>query len=220
MKSDILIYSNEAVLLCDGIFNTILNYKDLGNSIVLSNIRDIDENLSLSKSSVLIYSILLCDKSHLDTIQELLEKYHKLKVLLIGQNFDKDFVFESIKRGVKGLLTLKSSQSELREAIMALKNGYDFFSNVLTSYLVKDHMNKLNSKNKNMNKEILNLSIREIEILKLWGNSYGNKEIADKLCISVRTVESHKNHIMQKLNLKTTVDLLKFAIKNSLVSLD
>ena len=63
------------------------------------------------------------------------------------------------------------------------------------------------------------LSSRQIEILKLWGSNKSNKEIADELYLSVRTVESHKNHIMQKLNLKTTVDMIKFGIKNNLIEL-
>jgi len=67
--------------------------------------------------------------------------------------------------------------------------------------------------------EVRNLSSREIEIMKMWGNSFTNKEIADKLFISVRTVETHKNHIMQKLNLKTSVDLVKFAIRNNIIEL-
>jgi two-component system response regulator NreC len=53
----------------------------------------------------------------------------------------------------------------------------------------------------------------------MWGDSHSNKEIAEKLFISMRTVESHKNHIMQKLNLKTIVDLVKFAIKNNLIEI-
>jgi DNA-binding CsgD family transcriptional regulator len=53
----------------------------------------------------------------------------------------------------------------------------------------------------------------------LWGNSFSNQEIADRLFISVRTVESHKNHIMQKLDLKSTVDLVKFGIKNNIIEI-
>ena len=63
------------------------------------------------------------------------------------------------------------------------------------------------------------LSTRQIEILRLWGNNKSNREIADELFLSVRTVESHKNHIMQKLNLKTTVDMIKFGIRNNIISL-
>lgn len=67
-------------------------------------------------------------------------------------------------------------------------------------------------------KPLGNLSKREIEIIKFWGDGHSNKEIADKLFISLRTVESHKNHIMQKLNFKTSIDLLKFAIRNNLIN--
>ena len=63
------------------------------------------------------------------------------------------------------------------------------------------------------------LSSRQIEILKLWGSNMSNKDIADKLFLSVRTVESHKNHIMQKLNLKTTVDIIRFGIRNNIIDL-
>ncbi|MDP3914625.1 MAG: helix-turn-helix transcriptional regulator, partial [Bacteroidota bacterium] len=69
------------------------------------------------------------------------------------------------------------------------------------------------------NTDIASLSSRQIEILKLWGESYTNQEIADRFFISVRTVESHKNHIMQKLNLKSTVDMVKFAIKNNIIEI-
>ena len=66
---------------------------------------------------------------------------------------------------------------------------------------------------------MVQLSDREAEILELICQGLTNKEIADKLFISVRTVESHKNHIMQKLNLKTSVDLVKFAIRNNLIEI-
>lgn len=64
-----------------------------------------------------------------------------------------------------------------------------------------------------------NLSAREMEVLKLFAQSMTNKEIADRLFISVRTVESHKNNIMRKINLKSTVDMVKFAIRNNLTDL-
>ena len=63
------------------------------------------------------------------------------------------------------------------------------------------------------------LSQRQIEIIRMWGNNMSNKEIADRLFISVRTVESHKNHIMQRLNLKTNIDMIKFGIKNNLIEI-
>ncbi len=63
------------------------------------------------------------------------------------------------------------------------------------------------------------LSKSEIEILTMFAEGFINKEIADRLFISVRTVESHKNHIMQKLNLKTQVELVKYAIRHNLINI-
>ena len=62
--------------------------------------------------------------------------------------------------------------------------------------------------------------MREMEVFRLFAEGLSNREIADKLFISVRTVETHKNNIMKKINLKTTVDLVKFAIKNNIIVLD
>jgi two-component system response regulator NreC len=85
--------------------------------------------------------------------------------------------------------------------------------------LLKKYISKIQNEHSEVNTDLKKLSSRELEIIQLWGNSYTNKEIADKLFISVRTVESHKNHIMQKLSLKTAVDLVKFAIKNNIIEL-
>ena len=112
-----------------------------------------------------------------------------------------------------------SEMKELIEAIYTVRNGHDYFSQSITQLLLKRYVTKIQNNNGESISGIKNLSSREIEIIQLWGNSYTNKEIADKLFISVRTVESHKNHIMQKLNLKTAVDLVKFAIKNNIIEM-
>ena len=67
--------------------------------------------------------------------------------------------------------------------------------------------------------ETFDLTKREIEIMKLFAAGFSNKEIADKLSISSRTVESHKNHIMQKMNFRSPVDMVKYAIKNNYIDL-
>ena len=105
---------------------------------------------------------------------------------------------------------------ELIEAIYTLRNGYDYYSQTITHLLLNNYISLIQNEHPESNASLKNLSSRELEIVKLWGESNTNKEIADKLFISIRTVESHKNHIMQKLSLKTAVDLVKFAIKNNI----
>ena len=87
------------------------------------------------------------------------------------------------------------------------------------SSILKSYIKKVKSNDDYSGKTQNVLSSRELEILTLFAEGNTNQEIAEKLFISIRTVESHKNHIMQKLELKTTVDLVKFAIKNNIIQL-
>ncbi|MBO7497455.1 MAG: response regulator transcription factor, partial [Salinivirgaceae bacterium] len=96
--------------------------------------------------------------------------------------------------------------------------GHDYYSDSITQLLLNRYISSSNIPVGDDNDEEA-LSARQIEILKLWGDGFSNQEIADKLFISVRTVETHKNHIMQKLNLKSTVDLVKYAIKSNIIKL-
>jgi two-component system response regulator NreC len=105
------------------------------------------------------------------------------------------------------------------EAIFTLRNGYDFYAKTITNLILRNYLEEAENKLESKREREQKLSTRELEVLKLFAESHTNKEIADKLFISVRTVESHKNNIMQKLNLKTMVDMVKFAIRNNLVDL-
>jgi DNA-binding NarL/FixJ family response regulator len=139
------------------------------------------------------------------------------RVLILSALSGEEVVLKSIKAGAKGFLAKDTEKNELMEAIYTLRNGYDYFSKSITHLLLNQYIKKLQQEEDRP--EVQGLSTREIEILKLWGSSHTNKEIANTLFLSVRTVETHKNHIMQKLNLKTSVDMVKYAIRNNIIEL-
>jgi two-component system response regulator NreC len=146
--------------------------------------------------------------------------YHpKVKVLIMSVDNQEENVLKTIKAGAQGYLSSETSKEELVEAIYTLRNGHDYFSKSITHLLLNNYIKKIKTGENPAKNNLDALSNRELEIVRLWGDSLTNKEIADKLFISVRTVESHKNHIMQKLNLKTSVDLVKFAIKNNIIEI-
>lgn len=97
--------------------------------------------------------------------------------------------------------------------------AFDYYSKSISEIILKRYLNQPGDKLNQRNHPIGSLSDREMEVLKLFAESYTNQEIADKLFLSIRTVESHKNNIMRKINLKTTVDMVKFAIKNNLIEI-
>jgi len=177
------------------------------------------EKLNATSVHILLVNIHSLTTQFLNTIMHVNIGFPRIEVLVMSVHNDEDTILKTIKTGAKGFLARDTDKSELIEAIYTLRNGHDFYSKSITHLLINKYITRLqNEGNENIN-NLKNLSTREIEIIKLWGGSQTNKEIADKLFISVRTVESHKNHIMQKLNLKTAVDLVKFAIKNNIIEI-
>jgi DNA-binding NarL/FixJ family response regulator len=169
--------------------------------------------------NIILINAQIVNKALLDLLMQINNNYRKTRTLILSAWDSEDYVLKMIKAGAKGFLAKDSGKYELFEAIYTLRNGHDYYSQSITHFLLKQYISKIQNKNPEGLASIKNLSSREIEIIELWGNSFTNKEIADKLYISVRTVESHKNHIMQKLNLKTAVDLVKFAIKNNIIEI-
>jgi two-component system response regulator NreC len=150
-------------------------------------------------------------------IEEVCNACPAIKILIISVLDEEKAVLKSIKTGAKGFLAKDTERDELVEAIYTLRSGFDYFSHSITHLLLNRYIAKLKKDIDEPGSHLL--SSREIEIMKLWGNSYTNREIANSLFLSVRTVETHKNHIMQKLSLKTSVDMVKFAIKNNIIEI-
>ena len=168
---------------------------------------------------IILMDISLPDTTGIELTAQLKQKFPDIKVLILSMFMDESFIKQSIKAGVNGYLHKNTTREEILAAIHSIYNGRDFFSEniskiILKSYIESAKQNRYDDANPH---ELL--SKREIEILKMFAEGFINKEIADKLFISVRTVESHKNHIMQKLNLKTQVELVKSAIKHKLIDI-
>lgn len=142
----------------------------------------------------------------------------KVKMLVLSYDNSENTVLKVVKSKAKGFLGRDASPKELKEAIYTLRNGFDYFNQPISQMVLNQYINKLETDPLG-NDGLNSLGERQIEVLKLWGKSFSNQEIAEKMFISVRTVEAHKNHIMQKLQLKNTVDLIKFSIKNNIIEI-
>ena len=149
-------------------------------------------------------------------------KYTKLKRGKISKCLtlnNEYFVYNSIKAGAKGYLPKDIRRDELLEAIEQVYHGEKYFSKEINNTMMASFINRAIIENE---ENVLDKSLtkRELEIIKLVSNGLINKEIAELLNISIRTVDCHKSNIMNKLKLKSNVDMVKFAIKHKLISLD
>ena len=215
---DIAIFDEHKLVLegLSGLLNGISDFR------VVLNCDDrnvLTEKLKSIQVHVLILNMHDISVRNLNMIVQLTISSPKLKILIVSVIDSEEIVLKTIKAGAKGFLGKDSDRNSLLEAIYTLRYGHDYYSKSITHLLLNRYISSLKTNEINQNVDINNLSSRQIEILKLWGESYTNQEIADRFFISVRTVESHKNHIMLKLNLKSTVDMVKFAIKNNLIEI-
>ena len=207
-------------VVCDAIKALLSGTDDI--EIVSSSSKMNELLLVLNKSLVHIVLIVFYhpDPKDVVSIKILADRFPKLKLLVLSMYRNEEFILKLIKAGAKGHLSRDTDRSEIMEAIYTLRNGYEFYAKTITNILLSSYLSDKDIDKKEKENRQKNLSVREMEVFKLFAEGFSNREIADKLFISVRTVETHKNNIMKKINLKTTVDLVKFAIKNNIIELD
>jgi DNA-binding NarL/FixJ family response regulator len=168
---------------------------------------------------IILMDISLPDTSGIELTRLVTEKYPEIKVLILSMYTDESFINQAIKAGAKGYLHKNTTREEMLVAIDTVLSGNDFYSDNISKIILKNYIEKAKININEIDNPNEILSKREIEILKMFAEGFINKEIADRLFISIRTVESHKNHIMQKLNLKTQVELVKYAIRHNLINI-
>ncbi|MGB9693316.1 MAG: response regulator transcription factor [Fervidobacterium sp.] len=151
----------------------------------------------------------------IEATQKAIEKKPELKILILSMFGDESYYKNLIIAGARGFILKTSGKRELENGILSVFHGDNFFS---VDLLRKVLININSIKETNSLIEQLDLSDREMETLRLICNGYSNFEIAEKMFVSVKTVEFYKSKLLQKTNSKNTVNLVLFAIKNNLVS--
>lgn len=177
--------------------------------------------LPSSKPDVILMDIMMGGMTGIEATRWIKEQSGNVKVLLISSEIKKDLVTAGIQCGIDGYLPKDVDFTVLHEAIRTVKNGGRYFNEAITNLVFEDFYQKKRLTNTQGKITLPNdLTKREQEVLALVASGKSNQEVADDLFISVKTVDTHKNHILDKLGLKNTAELVKYAIKNKLISLD
>ena len=146
----------------------------------------------------------------LETLEEITKTYFGVKVIMLTMLNNKEVIQKSVDKGAKGFLFKNASSNELADAIKKVAKGESYFSgDVALTLLSKNTHNQLQSLDV--------LTDREIEILKLVAEGYSSTEIGQKLFISPRTVDTHRNNLIQKLNVNGVAGLIRFAVMNKVI---
>jgi len=138
-----------------------------------------------------------------------------VRILALTMHGTDDYFFRLLDAGASGYVLKESASSDLLSAIRAVHRGGVFLSPSVAKRLVDDHLRRASEGDQRPGYD--SLTDRERQILKLIGEGCTNQEIAQKLCLSVNTVQTHRTHIMDKLNLHNRTELLRFAVRAGLL---
>lgn len=205
-------------VLLDGLSNllqTVPNFEIAGTSTEGSTVyQDVLEN----KASIVVLDISMPGKDGIAVLKEFKEKESACKIIILSSYDDLKIIREVMKLGAKGYLTKKCAGENIIEAIEAVNDNQEYFSDAVRQKIFDSFREKDPKINQNTHTENQLLSPREIEIIKLIALEYSGTEISEKLYISTHTVETHRKNIMKKLNIKSTIGLVKYALKNNLIN--
>lgn len=155
-------------------------------------------------------------ESGLIATSKIMESFPETKILILTM-YDDEYLFHVLRNGAKGYILKNAPDEQLISAVRTVYRGDTYIDPKMTTSLINEFVNNSDQDGKNTNDPFRILSKRELEVLPLIAKGYGNKDIAEKLFISVKTVEAHKTHIMQKLELKSKPELVEYALKKKLL---
>ncbi|MDP2384871.1 MAG: response regulator transcription factor [Bacteroidota bacterium] len=214
-KINIMVVDDHQIFI-DGISLLLSNEKNISVYAHANNGKEALSILEKGSVDIVLIDIEMPVLNGYDTTAIITTKYPNTKVICLTTHDEKSIVQKMLNAGATGYLLKNIDKETLIKAINSVINGLSFFSSEIPIALESSE-STLNFKTEKQPNNINTLSAREVEILTLIANGLSNNEIADKLSLSPKTIESHRTNIMQKLNVHNVVGLVKFAIKSGLV---
>jgi len=205
----------------DGIISLFSNVEDVKICGVASNGIELLSEFISKKPDIILLDLSMHEMSGLEVIPKLKKLDPESRILVLSMHTSEFYIIRAVYAGVNGYLPKQNTNRlELMKAIRAIYNGESYFHESIAGIVTNININKPEILDEAIRQDYSLLTNREKEILKLVVEGNTNLEMAKKLFINIRTVETHKTNIMQKLGLKNNVEMVKFAIKNNLLEME
>jgi len=171
------------------------------------------EKILAHPPDIVLLDVSLPDINGTEVLKRIKEKNKRIKMLGYSIHNSGEYISEFIRLGADGYILKDSSPDDLLAGIEAVNNGKTYFSSQINEELMKKQIEKIRQSKQTFLKE-KKLTNREYEVLIRLANGLTNREIAEALSLSIRTVEAHREHLMQKLEAKNIAVLVKYALTN------
>jgi DNA-binding NarL/FixJ family response regulator len=174
------------------------------------------ESIKRTKPDIVLIGLSGLTATGTTILRNIQKEIAGIKILVLSMQTEEEYIIKLIRAGAHGYFLKDCMPAELLFAVETINRGEAYFSPALSKILLR----RLNPSKENINKKRIDtLSSRETEVLQLIAEGLSNKKIADRLYITVRTVETHRERIIRKLNIHNTAGLTKYAVSKGIISL-
>lgn len=198
----------------DGIVSILEEVKDIQITLQAGDGEEVIALLEKEQPNVILMDITMGETSGIGITKTVKEKYPNIKVLILSMHSESEYIVKALEAGANGYLLKDAGSSEMINAIRTVQGGATYYSQQVSTILVQHITQGTQPKS---SKSGIPLTNREIEILKLISEEFSNPEIAEKLFISIRTVDTHRRNLLEKLGVKNTAGLVRYALKHGIV---
>jgi len=209
-----ILLADDHKIFREGIKELLIKENEIDSITEASNGNEVIEIINKQSFNVIILDIDMGSPNGIEVTKQLIEEQPDINILILSMLSIPDFILQALESGAKGYILKSAGKDELLTAIRCVAKGDSYFSKEVSISLMEQIQKNKTTKKK---KSDIPLSKREIEILKLISQEYSNQEIADKLFISTRTVDTHRRNLLEKLEIKNNVGLVKYAISKGLL---
>ena len=170
------------------------------------------------KPDIIFMDISMPRQNGIEAIKIIKIKLPNIKILALTQHEENEYIVQILKAGGNGYLLKNSKKEEFIEAIESVMQDKRYLSKQLSEQMINNVIDQVSGENPNGDE--IHLTRREIEIIQKIADDKNNQEIAVELHLSVRTVETHRRNLMQKLKVNSVVALLKYATQNNIITFE
>lgn len=208
-----IIIADDHQMFIDGIKSLLEQQQDIAIVGEALNGTDLMAILRKVQADIVLMDINMPGMDGVEATRQIRREHIEVKVLALTMYNTREFVASLLGAGASGYILKNTGKEELLAAIHALKNGSTYFSGAVTKRI----MESMQGKRSSIFDGVIELTVREKEVLKLIALEHTSQEIAKKLFLSVNTIETHRKNLLSKLNLKNTAGLVKYAIQHGVL---
>ncbi len=183
------------------------------------NGRETIEKVLAFQPNIVLMDIEMPGMNGIEATRKIKEESPETAVLALTMYEDDQYFFEMLKAGAAGYIPKRAAPDALVNAIRTVNKGEVFLYPSMAAYLVEDYLQRDEAPEED-EADVVDLTTREREVLVLIAEGLSNGEISEKLVISIKTVDRHRENIMRKLNIHNRIDLVKFALKKGMIDLE